>query len=67
MEGLSGVKVAAAAICDNHSLVADADGVVWAFGESAALGLSDEDAPPWGRVRQPTAVPNLRVRIPPPP
>jgi len=41
VEGLSGVKVAAAATCGTHTLAADEDGVVWAFGERMYLGLGD--------------------------
>jgi len=60
---LSGVKVAATVICGSHTLVADADGVVWGFGRRAALGLGEADAPPPGHsVVQPTPIPNLRVR-----
>jgi len=72
VEALSGVKSAGAAICDNHALVTGEDGVVWGFGQRAALGLGEADAPPGvsededsedeGWVVQPTPVPNLRVR-----
>jgi len=62
VEGLSGVKVAAAAICGSNTLVADEDGVVWAFGDRMALGLGYPDAAPQGRVWQPTPIPTLRVR-----
>jgi len=72
VEALSGVKVAAAAICGSHSLVAGADGVVWGFGHRAALGLGEADALPWDSededgdyedyVAQPTPIPNIRVR-----
>jgi len=62
VEGLNGVKVAAAAMCDTHTLVADEDGVVWAFGDRSALGLGDSDAAPQDRVWQPTPILTLRVR-----
>ena len=69
---LSGVNVTAAAICESHSLAAGKDGVVWGFGQRAALGLGEADAPPGdsedddsedeGCVVQPTPIPNIRVR-----
>jgi len=62
VEALSGVKVAAAAICDSHTLVAGEDGVVWGFGLRAGLDLGGADAPPGHSVVQPTRIPNLRVR-----
>jgi len=61
--GLSGVGVAAVAICGTHTLVADADGVVWAFGEPSALGLGAPGPEDSADVRTPTAVPTLRVRV----
>lgn len=45
VEALSRVKVAAAAICDSHTLVADDDGMVWGFGHDAALGLGKAGPP----------------------
>jgi len=62
VEALSGVKVAAVAVCGSHTLVAGEDGVMWGFGERAALGLGEADAPPRELVMQPTPIPNLRVR-----
>ena len=62
LEALSGVKVAAAAICDSHTLVAREVGAVCGFGQLAALGLGEADAPPGAYVVQPTPIPNLRVR-----
>jgi len=62
VEALSRVKVVAAAICDSHTLVADKDGVVLAFGRRTALGLCDADGLYWGHVVQPTPIPNLCVR-----
>ena len=74
VEALSGVKVAAASISHSHTLAAGADGVVWGFGQRAALGLGEADAPPGdsededsededaGCVVQPIPIPNLRVR-----
>jgi len=64
--GLSGVKVAGAAMGETHTLVADEDGVVWAFGERAALGLGDPDEDEdrvWKAfVWHPVPIPALRVR-----
>jgi len=57
VEALRGVKVAAAAVGDSHTLAAGADGVVWCFGRRVALGLGEGDT-----VVQPTPIPNLRVR-----
>jgi len=62
VEALSGVKVAAAAICETHTLVAGEDGVVWGFGWRAALGLGEAYAPLGDCVVQPTPIPNLHVR-----
>jgi len=62
VEALSGVKVAAVAICDKHTLVAGEDGVVWGFGDRGALGLGEADAPSWANVVQPTPFPNIRMR-----
>jgi len=62
VEALSHVKVAAASISNTHTLAAGADGVVWGFGERAALGLGEADALPGGFVVQPTLIPNLRMR-----
>jgi len=65
VEGLNGVKVAAAVTCATHTLVADEDGVVWAFGERMLLGLGDPDAvldeDVQDIVLEPTLVPTLRV------
>ena len=62
VEALSSVKVAAAAICERHTLVAGEDGVVWGFGLRVALGFGEADAPPGHFVVQPTPIANLRVR-----
>jgi len=66
VEGLSGVKVAAAATCVTHTLVADEDGVVWAFGERVFLGLgdpdSDTDEDVQDQVLELARIPALRVR-----
>jgi len=66
VEGLSGVKVAAAATCNTHTLVADKDGVVWAFGVRLALGFGDSQADTddyvQDKVWQPTPILNMRVR-----
>jgi len=61
--GLSGVEIAAVAIGWTHTLVADADGVVWAFGESLALGLGASVTVAGVPVRTPTPIPTLRVRV----
>ena len=58
VEGLSGVQVAAVAMCETHTLVADEDGVVWAFGDEMAAGLGVTDAD----IFNPTPIPTLRVR-----
>jgi len=61
VEGLSGVEVAAVAIGSSHTLAADADDVVWAFGHRLALGfaaLGSTDT-----VLTPTPIPTLRVRV----
>jgi len=65
IEGLIGVKVAAAAMCPTHTLVADEDGVVWGFGHRCALGLDDLPPAPEGLdpgVEHPTPIPALRMR-----
>jgi len=61
--GLSGVEVAAVAICGSHTLAADADGVVWAFGQRWSLGLGASDPKYCGLVVTPTRIPTLRVRV----
>jgi len=62
VEGLDGVKVAAAAVCYTHTLVADEDGVVWAFGLRLALGFDgDPDVASPAGVWNPTPIPTLRV------
>jgi len=63
VKGLSGVKVTAAAICGSHTLVADEDGLVWAFGKRSCLGLGDPDEDvAQGPVLEPARIPTLRVR-----
>jgi len=78
VEALSGVKVAAAAVCGTHTLVADAHGGVWAFGERRTLGLDApnsapnreapgsgekrSESPVGGDVKTPTPILTLRVR-----
>ena len=61
--GLSGVEVAAAAICGTHTLAADADGVVWAFGQRLALGLDASGLEDRAAVPTPTPISTLRVRV----
>jgi len=71
VDGLSGVQVTVAATCRYHTLVADEDGVVWAFGQSLGLGLGypgdglvdpDDVAGDENGVWQPVPIPTLRVR-----
>jgi len=65
VEGLGRARgVAAVAIGEVHTIAADEDGVVWAFGRPMALGLgasgpSVHTAP----VLTPTPIPALRVRV----
>jgi len=59
--GLSGVEVAAVAIGCRHTLAADTDGVVWAFGRRQALGLGTPG--PNAVLPTPTPTPTLRVRV----
>jgi len=61
--GLSGVEVAAVAICDMHTLAADAEGVVWAFGRRQNLGLGARGPEDCVDVPTPTPIPTLRVRV----
>jgi len=61
--GLSGVEVAAVAIGSNHTLAADADGVVWAFGRRLLLGLDVLGSADDIAVLTPTPIPTLRVRV----
>jgi len=66
VEGLSGVKVVAAAIGTMHGLAADEDGVVWAFGQRSVLTLGLLGAPgpeASANVLTPTPIPTLRVRV----
>jgi len=64
VERLSRVKVALAAMCETHTLVADEDGVVWGFGSCHALGLDDNPAafPEFDVLEHPMEIPALRVR-----
>ena len=62
VEWLSGVKVAAVAMCHTHTLVADEEGVVWAFGLRSALGLGDSNVVPVEDVLKPARILTLRVR-----
>ena len=61
--GLSGVVVAAVAIGSTHTLAADADGVVWVFGQRSALGLDASCAGENVVLLTPTPIPTLRVRV----
>ena len=64
VERPNGVMVGAAATCVTHTLVADADGVVWACGARSALGLGDPDAAPKGEPwANPAPIPTLRVGV----
>ena len=60
---LSGVEVAAVAIDRKHTLAADADGVVWAFGQRSSLGLGASGPEDSAAVPTPTPIPTLRVRV----
>jgi len=62
VEALSGVNVAAAAVCGTHTLLAGEDGVVWGFGRWAAFGLGLADALSGAGGVHPTPIRNLRVR-----
>jgi len=61
--GLSGVEIAAVAIGWTHTLAADADGVVWAFGRRLTLGLDASGPEGDAVVSTPTPIPTLRVRV----
>jgi len=61
--GLRGVEVVAVAISGTHTLVADADGVVWAFGRRSALGLGASGPADSAAVPTPTPIPTLRARV----
>ena len=61
--GLSGVEVAAVAIGWTHALAADADGVVWAFGQHSSLGLGASGPDDSATVPTATPIPTLRVRV----
>jgi len=63
VEGLSGAEVAAVAIGWTHTLAADADGVVWAFGRRQALGLGAPGPEAGADVPTPTPIPTPRVRV----
>jgi len=60
VETLRHVKVTAVAICGIHTIVADAYGAAWGFGERSNFGVAA--TPPGGGVAQPTLIPNVRVR-----
>ena len=62
VEALVGARVAAVAIGRWHSLAADEDGVVWAFGNRLALGLDDPNPENPRFVETPSPIPTLRVR-----
>ena len=62
VEVLVGVRVAAVTIGGWHTLAADEDAVVWAFGKCLALGLDDPNPENPQFVKTPTPVHTLRVR-----
>jgi len=64
VEGLRAATVTVSAISESHhTLVADADGGVWAFGGGMALGLGTPGAvQPQDYVLQPSPIHTLRVR-----
>ena len=61
--GLSGVVVVAVAIGSTHTLAADVDGVVWAFGRRLALGLDASNIRDTATVQTPIPIPTLCVRV----
>jgi len=61
--GLSGVEVAAVAICGTPTLAADADGVVRVFGRRRNFGLGAPGPEDDADVPTPTPIPTLRVRV----
>jgi len=61
--GLSGVEVAAVVMGRTHTLVADADGVVWAFGRRSAIGLGALGSAGNTTILTPTPIPTLRIRV----
>jgi len=60
---LSGVEVAAVAICWMYTLVADAHGVVWDFGQRVSDNLDASGPEDNAGVRTPIPIPTLRVRV----
>jgi len=65
VEGLGGARIAAVAICGWHTLAADGDGVVWAFGVFSTHFVDLNHGYPSGDhivVTAPTPIPTLRVR-----
>jgi len=61
VEAMVGTRIAAVAMGCCHTLAADEDGVVWAFGGGWALGLGGPTPEEAGRVFTPTPIPTLRV------
>jgi len=62
VEALVGARVAAVAMGLRHTLAADEDGVVWAFGLGLPLGFDDANPNDGDGVKTPTPIPTLRVR-----
>ena len=62
VEALVGTKVSAVAIGGYHTLVADGDGVVWAFGSRVGTGTDASISEQAHCVDTPTPIPTLRVR-----
>ena len=62
VEGLGEARIAAVSMCRFSSLVADEDGVVWAFGPGSGLSLDDPNPDHVEFVKTPTPIPTLQVR-----
>jgi alpha-tubulin suppressor-like RCC1 family protein len=63
VEGMVGTRIVAVAIGHTHTLAADENGVVWAFGERRVLGLAAAPDPEDLCAKTPTPIPTLRVCV----
>ena len=61
VDALGGVRVAAVAINVSHTLAADEDGVVWAFGRRSPLGMDNPNISPV--FKTPTSIPSTLLRV----